>query len=101
MFSPFLKRVYTFTILMTVIGIIIFLSTKNNIETKDTILSIVNVYFKFVLPILIVYIIWKCIRDGFIGLNQILIMIINSIVYTILGIDILISIFYFISIMKI
>ena len=101
MFSQFLKRVYFFTLIMTIIGIIILSISGSNIEIKESILSIVGVYLKIVLPLLIVYIIWKWIRDGFIRKETILVMSVNSIVYTLLSIDIIITIFYIISLMKI
>ncbi len=101
MLSPFLKRVYIFTLLLTISSTIIFLTNRSNIEISETIMSIMNIYLILVLPILICYIIWKWIRDGFIKIEKIIIMFLNSIVYTILSIDILISLFYLISIVKI
>ena len=100
MFSPFLKRVYLFTLIMTIISIIIFTISGSNIEIKETVYSIIGVYLKIVLPLLFVYIIWKWLRDGFIGKEKIIVMSVNSIIYTLLCINIVIIIFYIISLMK-
>jgi hypothetical protein len=100
MISPFLKRVYIFTLIMTIISLIIFTISGSNIEIEETIFSIIGVYIKIVLPLLIVYIIWKWIRDGFIGKEKIIVMSINSIIYTLLSVNIIITFFYIISLMK-
>ena len=97
MFSSFLKRVYLFTFITTLIGITIFLINGNSIEYNEILKSIIGVYLKIVVPFLIAYIIWKWVRDGFIGWNKIIVMFINSIIYTILTIDILIILFYITS----
>jgi hypothetical protein len=100
MFSPFLKRVYLFTLIMTILSIIIFTISGSNIEIKETIFSIIGVYLKIVLPLLIVYKIWKWIRDGIIGKEKIIVMLVNSIIYTLLCINLIVIIFYIISLVK-
>ena len=85
---------------MTILSIIIFTISGSNIEIKETIFSIIGVYLKIVLPLLIVYIIWKWIRDGIISKEKIIIMLVNSIIYTLLCINLIVVIFYIISLVK-
>ncbi len=85
---------------MTILSIIIFTISGSNIEIKETIFSIIGVYLKIVLPLLIVYKIWKWIRDGIIGKEKIIVMLVNSIIYTLLCINLIVIIFYIISLVK-
>lgn len=96
MFSQFLKRIYFFTLFTSIISFAIFINTSS-IDFNEMLKSIIGVFLKIVVPFLILYIIWKWIRDGFIDKNKVIVMSINSIIYTLLTINIFIIVFFIIS----